>query len=80
MDKAYKVLINKALERFHFKSSESGGKLNTVAEESLNKAIVHLCNAAFYIDDQEAFDELRDLVNTTQCGEHITPYDLTVTV
>lgn len=78
MDMAYKVLINKALERYHFETCRSGTATENIARESLNKAIVHLCNVAFFADDQEAFTELGTLVINVQCGEHIEPYNLTV--
>ncbi|EIX7350020.1 DUF4754 family protein [Escherichia coli] len=80
MDTAYKVLINKALERYHFETCHSGTATEAIARESLNKALVHLCNVAFFTDDQEAFTELGSLVTNVQCGEYIKPYNLMVTI
>ncbi|OSK10463.1 hypothetical protein EAMG_05545 [Escherichia coli M056] len=76
MDKEYKTLINKALERFHFRLSTSGAHAERAARESLNRAIMSLYDAAFYIDDEDALDELSELVCAAENGEHIKPYKL----
>lgn len=39
MDKEYKTLVNKALERFHFRISASGTHAELAARESLTRAI-----------------------------------------
>ncbi|EPO9514899.1 DUF4754 family protein, partial [Escherichia coli] len=37
MDKEYKTLVNKALERFHFRISASGTHAELAARESLTR-------------------------------------------
>ena len=74
MDKEYKTLVNKALERFHFRLNASGAHAERAARESLNRAIRSLFDTAFYIDDPDALDELSKLVCAAENGEHIEPY------
>lgn len=76
MDKEYKVLINKALERFNFRLSMSGVAAEHAARDSLTKAIRSLYDAAFYADDLDALNELSELVRDAECGVHIEPYAL----
>ncbi|YP_009949351.1 DUF4754 family protein [Escherichia phage 503458] len=52
MDKEYKTLVNKALERFHFRLNASGAHAERAARESLTRAIKSLYDTAFYVDDR----------------------------
>ena len=74
MGKEYKTLINKALERFYFRLNASGAHAERAARESLTRAIKSIYDAAFYIDDPDALDELSKLVYAAENGEHIEPY------
>lgn len=47
MDKEYKTLVNKALERFHFRISASGTHAELAARESLTRAIKSIYDTAF---------------------------------
>lgn len=47
MDKEYKTLINKALERFYFRLSASGAHAERAARDSLTRAIRSLYDVAF---------------------------------
>ncbi|EEV9022300.1 DUF4754 domain-containing protein [Escherichia coli] len=76
MDKEYKVLINKALERFNFRLSMSGVAAEHAARDSLTRAIRSLYDTAFYADDLDALNELAELVRDAECGVHIKPYVL----
>ncbi|MEJ1956603.1 MULTISPECIES: DUF4754 family protein, partial [Escherichia] len=46
MDKEYKTLINKALERFYFRLSASGVHAERAARDSLTRAIRSLYDVA----------------------------------
>ncbi|HGG2251385.1 TPA: DUF4754 family protein [Escherichia coli] len=76
MDKEYKALINKALERFHFRLNTSGLHAEHAAHDSLARAIRSLYDVAFYADDLDAINELSELVCAAECGERIEPYKL----
>ncbi|EHK5554445.1 DUF4754 family protein [Escherichia coli] len=76
MDKEYKTLVNKALERFHFRLSASGTHAERAAQESLTRVIKSIYDTAFYIDDPDALDELSILVCAAENGDHIEPYNL----
>lgn len=56
MDKEYKTLINKALERFYFRLSASGAHAERAARDSLTRAIRSLYDVAFYADDLDALN------------------------
>ncbi|STF93764.1 Uncharacterised protein [Escherichia coli] len=73
MDKEYKTLINKALERFYFRLSASGAHAERAARDSLTRAIRSLYDVAFYADDLDALNELSELICAAECGEHIEP-------
>ncbi len=47
MDKEYKALVNKALERFHFRLNTSGLHAEHAAHDSLARAIRSLYDVAF---------------------------------
>ena len=47
MDKEYKTLINKALERFYFRLSASGVHAERAARDSLTRAIRSLYDVLF---------------------------------
>ncbi|EED7501798.1 DUF4754 domain-containing protein, partial [Salmonella enterica subsp. enterica serovar Newport] len=51
MDQEYKALVNKALERFHFRLNTSGPHAEHAAHDSLARAIRSLYDVAFYADD-----------------------------
>ncbi|HHU9068901.1 TPA: DUF4754 family protein [Escherichia coli] len=76
MDKEYKTLINKALERFYFRLSASGAHAERAARDSLTRAIRSLYDVAFYADDLDALNELSELICAAECGEYIKPYKL----
>ena len=76
IQKEYKTLINKALERFYFRLSASGAHAERAARDSLTRAIRSLYDVAFYADDLDALNELSELICAAECGEHIEPYKL----
>ncbi|HAJ5476574.1 DUF4754 family protein [Escherichia coli] len=76
MDKEYKALVNKALERFYFRLNTSGAQAEHAAHDSLARAIRSLYDVAFYADDLDAINELSELVCAAECGERIEPYNL----
>ncbi|CAM7487894.1 TPA: DUF4754 family protein [Escherichia coli] len=76
MDQEYKTLVNKALERFHFRLNTSGVQAEHAAYDSLARAIRSLYDVAFYADDLDAINELSELVRDTEYGVRIEPYKL----
>lgn len=68
MDQEYKALVNKALERFHFRLNTSGPHAEHAAHDSLARAIRSLYDVAFYADDLDAINELPNLSALQNAG------------
>lgn len=67
MDKEYKTLINKALERFYFRLSASGAHAERAARDSLTRAIRSLYDVAFTLMIW-MHNELSELICAAECG------------
>ncbi len=62
MNEAYKILVNNALERYHFRLAELGVSEDSTARELAEQAIYGLFMHVFASDDKVAQEELRLIV------------------
>ena len=74
MIEAYKILINNALQRYHFELANRGVTKDESLRNSLRGAIMGLYNCALGSDDREALEELKSIMPELFEGEIVEPY------
>ncbi len=74
MNNAYKILVNNALQNYHFELARRGTNRDAVSHASLVRAIKGLTDCAFGSGDSESLAELQEINKDLSEGNIIEPY------